>query len=80
MAYTNAEYEAYLKVQHEFLLEDARNFVADCLEIDSDDEKLDGYDYERLVKEFERREDANVAYNDTWWAVVEEYMEEFEED
>ena len=79
MAYTNAEYEAYLKVQHELLLEDARNFVADCLEIDSDDEKLDGYDYEKIVKEFERREDANVAYNDTWWAVVEEYMEEFEE-
>ena len=79
MAYTNAEWETYLKVQRELLLEDARNFVADCLEIDSDDEKLDGYDYERLVKEFERREDANVAYNDTWWAVVEEYMEEFEE-
>ena len=80
MAYTNAEWETYLKVQRELLLEDARNFVADCLEIDSDDEKLDGYDYERLVKEFERREDANVAYNDTWWAVVEEYMEDFEED
>ena len=70
------EYDVYRKVQHDFLLEDARNFVADHLECDEDDEQMEKYDYEYLVSEYERREDCNVAFNDTWWSVVEEYMEE----
>ena len=79
MTYTHEEYEIYLKVQYALLLEDARNFVADHLEVDEDDECLDGYDYDYLVKEFEKRQDCNLAFNDTWWATVEEYMEDFEE-
>ena len=77
--YTSEEYKTYLKVKHELLLEDARNFVADHLECDEDDEQMDKYDYEYLVSEYERREDCNVAFNDTWWSVVEEYMEEQDE-
>ena len=86
MAYTNEEFETYLKVQHEFLLEDARNFVADYLadarDVDPDDisdEDLERYDYEYLVRRYEKLEDCNVAFNDTWQYVVEEYMKDFEE-
>lgn len=68
--------DVYYKIQHDFLLEDARNFVADHLECDEDDEQLEKYDYEYLVSEYERRQDCNVAFNDTWWSIVEEYMEE----
>ena len=81
--YTNEEYETYLKVQHEFLLEDARNFVADYLaneqDIDPDDiddEEIEKYDLEYLVKRYEEEQDCDVAFNDTWRNIVEEYMEE----
>jgi hypothetical protein len=86
MAYTDEEYRIYRKVQREFLMEDARNFVADyianerdCDPEDIDDDELDKYDYEYLVKRYEKLEDCNVAFNDTWQYVVEEYMEDFEE-
>lgn len=78
---TPTEYEIYRKVQHDFYLEDARNFVADWIAYDQDrdsdditDEELEGYDYEYLVKEYVDREDCNVAYNDTWESVVDDYM------
>ena len=77
------DYEIYRKVQHEFYLEDARNFVREYLEnvddraLDVDDiteEELDGYDYEYLVSEYENRQDCNVAFNDTWHGVVRDYF------
>lgn len=83
--HTSKEYEIYLKVQHEILLEDARNQVIDYIELTLDredwtDEELDRYDYEYLVAEYERREDCNVSFNDTWESVVSDYMEDFEDD
>lgn len=68
--------DIYYRIRHDFLLEDARNFTADHLGLDPDDEQLDRYDYEELVKQFEDHEDCNVAFNDAWWSVVEEYFEE----
>ena len=85
--YTNEEYEIYLKVQRAFLLEDARNFVADWIAYEQDrdvdditDEELDGYDYEYLVDQYEDCQDCNVAFNDTWQSVVSRYMEDESED
>ena len=91
MAYTNEEYQVYLKVQHEMLMEDARNFVADALayerEIepeDIDDDELDLFDYEELVKRYEHLEDCTVAFNDTWEYVAKEavsdYLDNLEEE
>ena len=81
------DYEIYRKVQHEFYLEDARNFVTeylawqrDCDEDDITDEELDKYDYEYLVEQFEDNEDCNVAFNDTWQSVVRDYFDDLEEE
>lgn len=73
---TEKEYEIYLKVDHELKLEDARRFVADHLEVDEDDESLDGYDYEKLVARFEKQYDNSDSYSDIWWDVVGKYAEE----
>ena len=79
--------EIYFEVQHEFYLEDARCFVTDyiadkldCDPDDIEDEMLDKYDYEYLVAQYEKCQDCNVAFNDTWQSVVEMYMEDFEDD
>ena len=81
MAYTNAEWETYLKVQHELLLEDARNFVADYLEYHDEhelsDEEFESIDFEYLVNEYEHRQDFTIPFSDTWEAVVEDYMYDF---
>ena len=86
MTYTNDEYKTYLKVKHALLLEDARAFVTDylademdCEPWDIDDEVLAKYDYDYLVEEYERKEDCDWAFNDTWKNIVSDYMEDFEE-
>lgn len=75
----------FREIEHAYRLEDARNFVADYLawkhDCDTDDitdEELDGYDYEYLVEQYEDRQDCNVAFNDTWQAVVEDYFEDMD--
>lgn len=86
MEYTKEEYEAYLKVQRYHLKEDAGYFVSEYLAdkrgVDPIDditlEEVEKYDLEYLVKRFEKRADANVAFNDTWRSVVREYMDECE--
>lgn len=87
MEYSNEEYQVYLKVQHALLLEDAINFVAMYIadmrgvaSFDVDDDEIEKYDLEYLVSEYERRQDCNVSFNDTWESVVEDYMEDFEEE
>ena len=84
MAYTNAEWETYLKVQRELLLEDARNFVADYLEYHDEhelsDEEFESIDFEYLVNEYERRQECTIPFSDTWESVVEDYMYDFFED
>lgn len=79
--------EIYLEVQHEYLLEDARNFVTDFLAREKDcdpdditDEELDKYDYEFLVEQYEHYQNCNVAFNSTWESVVADYMSDLEED
>ena len=86
MTYTNDEYKTYLKVKHALLLEDARAFVTDyladkmeCEPYDIDDDMLSKYDYDYLVEEYERKEDCNVAFNDTWDEIIVKYLEDFEE-
>lgn len=80
-------YDVYRQVQHEFLLEDAHNFVRDYIANEQDrdpdeidDEEIEGYDYEYLIKQYEDKQDCNVAFNDTWESVVSDYMEGLEED
>ena len=77
--FTKEEYQTYYKIQHKFLLEDARYYVADYLELDVDDESLDKYDYEYLVQDYQDREDCNVSFNDTWQSVVSDYLADFDE-
>ena len=86
MKYTNDEYNVYLKVKRALLLEDARIFVTDyladkmgCEPYDIDDEQLSKYDYDYLVEEYERKDDFNWAFNDTWSNIVSDYMEDFED-
>ena len=84
MAYTSAEWETYLKVQHELLLEDARNFITDALAYerevepeDINDDELDKFDYEELVKRYKKLEDCNVAFNDTWQYIAKEAVNDY---
>ena len=50
-----------------------------CEPYDIDDEQLSKYDYDYLVEEYERKDDCNWAFNDTWSNIVSDYMEDFEE-
>ena len=84
MAYTDEEYRIYRKVQREFLMEDAHNFIADALAYerdvepeDMDDDELNKFDYEALVREFLDREDCNVAFNDTWQRIAKEAVNDY---
>lgn len=77
-------YDVYRQVQHEFLLEDAHNFVRDYIANeqdrdpeDIDDEEIEQFDLEELVALYEDRQSCDVAYNDTWQTVVEYYMEDY---
>lgn len=86
MEYTADEYRIYLKVKRALLYEDAKIFVTDylaekmgCDPWDIKDEQLNKYDYDYLVNEFEEKEDCNMAFNDTWNEIVENYIEDFEE-
>jgi hypothetical protein len=86
MEYTADEYRIYLKVKHALLYEDAKIFVTDylaekmeCNPWDIEDEQLSKYDYDYLVNEFEEKEDCNMAFNDTWNEIIENYIEDFEE-
>lgn len=89
MTYTHEEYEAYLKVQREFLKEDARNFVREELAnyrgMDADEidnSELNAFDFEELVDRYFEYEDCNVAFNDTWERIagyaVDDYIAESE--
>lgn len=84
MTYTNEEYQVYLKVQKALLLEDARNFVADALSYrrdvepeDIDDDELDRFDFESMVKEYEQMQDCNVAFNDTWESIASDAVQDY---
>jgi hypothetical protein len=86
MEYTADEYRIYLKVKHALLYQDAKIFVTDylaekmeCNPWDIEDEQLSKYDYDYLVNEFEEKEDCNMAFNDTWNEIIENYIEDFEE-
>ena len=86
MGYTADEYRIYLKVKRALLYEDAKIFVTDylaeemgCNPWDIEDEQLNKYNYDYLVNEFEEKEDCNVAFNDTWNEIIENYIEDFEE-
>lgn len=86
MEYTADEYRIYLKVKHALLYEDAKIFITDylaekmeCNPWDIEDEQLSKYDYDYLVHEFEEKEDCNMAFNDTWNEIIENYIEDFEE-
>ena len=84
MTYTNEEYQVYLKVQKALLMEDARNFVADVLADardvepeDIDDDELDRFDFESMVKEYEQMQDCNVAFNDTWVSIASDAVQDY---
>lgn len=84
MEYTADEYRIYLKVKHALLYEDAKIFITDylaeklgCNPWGIGDEQLNKYDYDYLVNEFEEKEDCNVAFNDTWNEIIENYIEDF---
>lgn len=77
------EWFIYLNVRRNNLLEDAHNFVRDYLAEQKDcdpddipDEELDGVDYDYLIERYEYLEDCNVAFNDTWQFIVEDYFRE----
>lgn len=69
MAYTDEEYQTYLKVRHELLLEDAQNQLEHYF--DEADDYMSNYpefepDYEELVAMYEEYRDAYTAFNETW--------------
>ena len=81
------ECSSYYKKKHEFLLEDAKCFVANyianknnCDVDDIDEEELNKYDYEYLVNEYEDKEDSNISFNEMWEIIVENYMDDFDEE
>ena len=79
--------DIYRQVQREYLLEDARNFVADhlawerdCDPEDIDDDELKKYDLGFLVDMYMKWRDCEVAFNDTWKGIVDTFIEEAEYD
>lgn len=74
--YTTMEYQIYLRVEHELLLEDAGYFVEAFCEDRGLDQDL--FDLEELVTMYEQAKDCNVAFNDTWECVVRDYAEDAE--
>lgn len=74
--YTKEEYDIYLKVKHELLLEDARNNVMDYLENEDEmEDELNSYDYEYLVEQFEERYDYYDPFAEVWENIVRDYFE-----
>lgn len=78
-----SDHDVYYRIQHDFLLEDAhifvRDYLADQRDCDPDDipdEDLDDVDYDYLVERYDKLEDCNVAFNDTWQFIVEDYFRE----
>ena len=83
--YTTKEYDIYLKVKRELLLEDARNYVVDYLENEDEralnvddipEEELESYDYENLVERFEEHFDHFDPFEEVWQNIVRDYFEE----
>lgn len=70
--------EIFRRVDHEYLLEYAKTHVMEYLgSISHDEDDIPtgvSADLEFLVEQYEKRRDPNVAENDTWKSVVEEYF------
>ena len=66
----------FREVQHEYFVEDAQRQVADFLELENvDPETFDGtFDYEYLADIFAENHDCNVADNDAWRNLIQEYI------
>lgn len=81
---TNDEFWIYLKVKHEFQMEDAAIQIAMLLDIDdfSDlpEEMQAKFDLNLLADRFEDYRDCNLADNDTWDYILSEYIIEKEID
>lgn len=72
--------EVFRRVEHEYLLEDAKTHVMDYLgSLSPDEDDIPtgvSADLELLVERYEKRRDCNTAENDTWKSVVEEYFDD----
>lgn len=68
--------QIFREVQHEYYVEDAIRQVNDFLEIENVDPTIfEGtFDYEYLAETFAENHDCNVADNDAWRALIEEYI------
>ena len=72
------ELEIFFRIQKEFWKEDAHYQVETYLEWAEDERleniDLDTIDWDYLVAEFEDKQDCDVAENDTWYNIVNDYF------
>ena len=80
------DFEIYLKVKDELLKEDCKIYIKDYLAErrginpwDIDDREIKDYDYDYLIEQYKEREDGNIAPNDIWDNIIEDYIEEYYE-
>lgn len=82
--FTNEEWKTYLKVKHELLLEDARNYTKNYIEMEDDkavniddvtEEQFESIDFEQMVSDFEERTDYSDPTADIWESIVSNYRD-----
>ena len=66
----------YLEIEHELLLEDAGNYVADFCEENDLDPEL--FDLEELITTYHDRADAYISFGETWEGVVRDYADDYD--
>ena len=77
LSFTDAEYDAYLKVNHIFHVEDAKWRVAEYFDWVKDTDKIpDNIDYDYLAREFEDRINCDTTEDSLWNYLIKEYIEE----
>ena len=78
---TGNEFRIYEKVKRELLAEDAKIFVKDflaekrdCNPWDIEDDEISGYNFDYLADEYLDKESGDLAPNDIWNSVIEDFF------
>lgn len=66
--------EIYREVNHEYRIEDAKNQFEYYMRIEGVDADRCKPDYDCLASLFEKYHDCNVAENDLWRAIIDDYV------
>ena len=66
----------YREVQRKYHIQDAKQQVETYLESNDITPATISFDYEYLAEQFEEEKDCNIADNDLWNKIIEDYVQE----